>query len=220
MKRELTSDELEAYDDIAAAIHRLELARKLAEFRLELDQAKLLTNSITRITTNLPCDLLRDLRQRHTLPNFVETGTGGGVTAMMMSPLFERVWTIELCGQASAYASMCLSRFNNVTALQGYSPEFLRVFSRDKPTLFWLDAHWCGGPRLGPECPLLEELDAIGGLDDGSVILIDDARLFVSPPPLPHNPEEWPALADICAKVRWWDVNVQVIGDVILIEKP
>lgn len=173
------------------------------------------------MTTNIPSNILEHLRRQHGLVYFVETGTAGGATATLMAPLFEKVWTVELLDSSATAAEERLRRFPNVTVRRGGSPEFLRWVMPllDKPALIWLDAHWCGGQRLGPECPLLEELDAIGGLSGGNVILIDDARLFVKPPPPPHRPEEWPTLKDIKEKVKDWGVRVDVLADVILIEK-
>ena len=70
--------------------------------------------------------------------------------------------------------------------------------------LFWLDAHWSGSQTYGEddECPLLEELEIILSSNlKNFAILIDDARLFLAPPPLPHNLEIWPSITDICRAV-------------------
>jgi hypothetical protein len=70
-----------------------------------------------------------------------------------------------------------------------------------EPALIWLDAHWSrdlgyGRPEFG-ECPVLAEIEAITchGLDH--VVLIDDARYFVNPPPKPHKPDQWPTFDEI-----------------------
>jgi hypothetical protein len=65
------------------------------------------------------------------------------------------------------------------------------------PAVFWLDAHWCGDESFGltAECPILEEIETINRhhrADADHVLLIDDARLFLRPPPPPHRPEDWP----------------------------
>jgi hypothetical protein len=72
-----------------------------------------------------------------------------------------------------------------------------------------LDAHYSGGGTAGQdyECPLLEEIEAIGGSDNDSYIFIDDARLFCSPPPRPHSVEDWPTISDVILKIH------QILGD-------
>src|SRR5262249_37301762 len=52
------------------------------------------------------------------------------------------------------------------------------------------------------ECPLLAELDAIGTLNSESAILIDDARLFLAPPPPPHDAEQWPLIDEVVLRLR------------------
>jgi len=82
------------------------------------------------------------------------------------------------------------------------------------PTVYWLDAHWCGqDERLGPECPIMRELAAIGPLRDCDVIICDEADYFVGGPynvlnhnrePRQHRPEEWPSYQEIEALVASW----------------
>ena len=50
----------------------------------------------------------------------------------------------------------------------------------NKPTLFWLDAHYSGGETAqGPEdSPIMKELDFILNHRSDHCILIDDARCF------------------------------------------
>lgn len=170
--------------------------------------------------TNIPRQLLDRLRQTYALKYFVETGTNRGHTAALMAGLFTKVWTVELASDRQQAAAKFLSKYSHVVCTAGESPDFLRRLmpQLDQPTLFWLDAHWCGGPKLGPECPLLDELSAVGNLDGRHVILIDDARLFVNPPPYPHDPDDWPALQQVRYAVAGWGANLLVVGDVILIE--
>src|SRR5262249_21242559 len=68
------------------------------------------------------------------------------------------------------------------------------------PAVLWLDAHWCGEGTFGPaaECPLLDELGWVDRSHPGHVIMIDDARLFLAPPPAPHRAEDWPDLLQVC----------------------
>ena len=108
---------------------------------------------------------------------------------------------------------------NNVEVIHGSSPAVLSSLSRelaDTSVLYWLDAHWCGGPTGGQtyECPLIAEIAAIGSLNEQSVVLIDDARFFIAPPPAPHAVESWPMVADVVQalaglsdKHRMWIIN-------------
>ena len=167
-------------------------------------------------------DLMLSLKERYQLSVFVETGTARGQTAAMAAEHFDQVYTIEADEGTYCHTYQFLKHFDNVEALLGRSDRVLWNVKllHDKPCLFYLDAHWSGdGPRIGPECPLLGELDAIGGTDGRHVILIDDYRMFKDPPPPPHRPEEWPTLEDIEAKYKSWNDGTwgNVYGDVILL---
>ncbi len=112
----------------------------------------------------------------------------------------------------------------NVHLYCGASADVLRRQRRlfaDRPVLFWLDAHWCfaeGSAGEGSQSPLLAELAAIGQLHPDSVVLIDDARLYLCAPPKSHRASDWPdfhsvvgALFDIGANHR-----LSVCNDVII----
>jgi hypothetical protein len=72
------------------------------------------------------------------------------------------------------------------------------------------------------ECPLLFELEAIGSLNDRSVVMIDDARLFLAPPPAPSKPGEWPHLSELLARLSAVrpENELLVIDDVIVFFPP
>jgi hypothetical protein len=132
---------------------------------------------------------------------FVETGTGQGDTLAAVRPLFSEIHTIERDESLHAAAACRFSGDAAVNVYLGDSgrllPEILpRLGSR--AVLYWLDAHATGEAAVdGPECPLLDELAAISFLSERSVILIDDARLFLAPPPPPRRPEAWPSLGAV-----------------------
>ncbi len=73
------------------------------------------------------------------------------------------------------------------------SASFLRTHSQEfasRPALFWLDAHWCqAGQTSGhpSQSPLVDELAAIRSLHPDSVVLIDDARLYLLRAPTPSR---------------------------------
>ena len=65
--------------------------------------------------------------------------------------------------------------------VEGNSGELLPLVTKiDKPTLFWLDAHYSGGETAqGPEdSPIMKELHFIFNHRKDHCILIDDARCF------------------------------------------
>lgn len=131
---------------------------------------------------------------------FVEGGTYEGGTAKKMSNMFSKVVTIEKSDVMYTKAKEILNNYSNVTMLKGDTRENLRnVLESNNNILLWLDAHWSGGETYGKgdECPLVEELEIIFDYDKNQVVLIDDARCFLAPPPSPHDYKNWPTLLDI-----------------------
>jgi hypothetical protein len=119
-------------------------------------------------------------------------------------------------------ARVNLAPFANVVLALGDSRTLLaQALPGLPPTLFWLDAHWCGGHTAGEldaECPLLEELELLAPELDRHFVLIDDARLFAMPPPLPHSAAAWPDLAAIFDVLRSrHEPYITVYRDVIIV---
>lgn len=141
------------------------------------------------------------LKKKLNLDVFVEGGTYRGGTAKSMSESFRKVFTIEKSDSMFDIAKENLKDIPNVELLKGDTREHLRnILDNNDNILFWLDAHWSGGDTYGEEdeCPLIEELEIIFDYPDKNmVILIDDARLFLAPPPYPHKVDNWPSLTDI-----------------------
>lgn len=140
------------------------------------------------------------LKKSLELDVFVEGGTYRGETAKKMSDSFRKVYTIEKSDVMHGIAKENLENVSNVTMLKGDTREHLAdILDNNDNILFWLDAHWSGGDTYGEEdeCPLVEELEIIFEYPKNYVILIDDARLFLSPPPYPHKFQNWPSLTDI-----------------------
>jgi hypothetical protein len=127
--------------------------------------------------------VMKKLKKDHNINTFVETGTAGGTTTREMSKHFKNVYSIELNPTFYYRAKGTLEERKNVKILLGDSGEKLKeVLSRlEKPTLFWLDAHYSGGDTaLGDkQTPIEKELKSIFNhkIKD-HVILIDDARCF------------------------------------------
>jgi hypothetical protein len=168
------------------------------------------------------------LAERLRIKTFIETGTYRAGTSLWAHQCgqFERVITIE--GYRKRYdgniATYGLHSLPGLEFVYGDSrtklAEILKTVS--EPAVFWLDAHWCGDGALdshaiGDECPLREELLAINDhkAAPSHVILIDDARLFIEPPPYPHHPEQWPTMQEVEALLKHHARGVEVKDDVI-----
>lgn len=152
------------------------------------------------ISFTLDQSLVRELRRHLHCTRFVETGTFRGDSLEIAQALFAHCLSIELSPEYHEAARQRFAHAPHVNVLLGDSPAVLRaqraVFTGES-TLFWLDAHWCAAENTAGEksqCPLLDELDAVGPLHPRSAILIDDARLFLSAPPKPHEISAWPGL--------------------------
>ena len=173
-----------------------------------------------RVTWGPPREILHGLKVLFSPNVFVETGTFLGETAAWAAGLFDSVYTIEAAKELYLQASQRHTRLNNVKFLNGESQAILAevVAQLDQPALFWLDAHWSGGPTWGSdqECPLLEELAVICASSLNHLILIDDARLFLAPPPSPHKPEQWPDIGQICKILGLARRRVAIVEDVII----
>jgi len=149
--------------------------------------------------------LAADLRDQLRLRRAVETGTFRGITARSLASLFDRVITIELSASLHEQATIGLGDLPQVEAVHGDSVEVLGAIARsDVPTLYFLDGHWSGGATEGVEneCPVLEEIAAIGTGHPNDCMLIDDARLFTAAPPPPHDPAHWPTIIDVFDAIR------------------
>ncbi len=173
----------------------------------------------------VPRQLVLAIRQYFGANCFVETGTFQGATAVWAGGVFPSVVTIEASEQLHAQAVAQFGHLKNIRFLCGSSPAVLReiVPSLAQPAIFWLDAHWSGGVTAGSEyeCPLLEEIRAIDGCGEQAFILIDDARLFMSPPPLPHKAEQWPDLASVLGALREkYPARYVVISEDVIIAAP
>lgn len=172
--------------------------------------------------SRIPLHLLYPLQIALKLRNFVETGTYYGETTSLMAPVFDAVHTIELDPQMAARSRQQFQAVSNVTCWEGDSSAILPMLisKLDAPTAFWLDGHYSGpGTACGTlECPLLGELTALQRFPHHGLILIDDARYFVNPPPPPHDTSHWPTLGQLMeiakenAEQRWL-----LVDDVIAI---
>lgn len=168
--------------------------------------------------------LMLVLKNEYNLPTFVETGTFQGGTSVWAAEHFQKVFTIEFAKHIYEATSTAYSHVKNIEFLWGHTKEQLKLVvpQLKEPALFWLDAHWMGGGTAGEndECPLLEELQIINDSECEHFILIDDARLFLSPPPSPHCIEQWPGMNEIIATLSAGRSRYTVIFEDAIISVP
>jgi hypothetical protein len=133
---------------------------------------------------------------------FFETGTNRAETAVWASTNFERVFTVEAYEPLYQKAVETFGNRKNIQFLEGDSRTHIKSLtsSLTEPAIFWLDAHWCGEQTFGKsdECPLVGELELLNASKVPHIVLIDDARLFLAPPPAPHEASHWPDISTIC----------------------
>jgi len=128
-------------------------------------------------------------------PVFIETRTYLGDTVSALRYSFREIYSIELDEKLAQRAKNIFKNYKHIHILQGDSAKILPAILENikKPTLFWLDAHYSGGitAKGEKENPILDELQTIlNQWVGGSVILIDDARLF-------KKENNWPEIEDI-----------------------
>lgn len=153
----------------------------------------------------------------------VETGTFEGQSLADLHDTFEILHSVELSHQ---YYQAAVARFagtHKINLYQGDSASVLRHLSIELSkvsTLYFLDAHWCVATNTAgqaSQCPLLAELRAIGKLNEQSVVLIDDARLFLAAPLSPHEITHWPNFHQIVEQLMLIGCShdLMVVNDVI-----
>mgnify|MGYP001806117693 FL=1 len=158
--------------------------------------------------------------QKFSIHTLVETGTYLGDTIYACRNSFEKIYSIDLSIPLHEKAKKRFAGFSHITLLLGDSTTVLLdvIPQLQEPTLFWLDAHYCGGiTGLGDlETPIWRELEAIFNhhITD-HVILIDDARLF-------QGKNDYPTVEEI----HNWVVSrrshwvFEVADDIMVIHKP
>jgi hypothetical protein len=151
----------------------------------------------------------------------VETGTYEGGTVAVVGDRFDAVFTIELNPELHRRAVRRFRHAANVQVIHGDSSEELERLlpSLDRPTLFWLDAHYSRGGAPSAkgkyDPPLMFELGAILALHDPRhVVLIDDARCC-------GVEAGWPTVAELEALVRssGLDLALELRHDLVRIHR-
>lgn len=160
------------------------------------------------VNFSIDLGLVAALKKVLPLDVFVETGTFRGDTVELVKDLFREIHSVEL---SSEYFEAACSRFEgqaHINLVRGDSAVVLAAWAavlNDKSVLYFLDAHWCVADNTAGEtsqCPLLNEIRGIGQLNAESLIVIDDARLFLAPPPAPHEISQWPGINEMLEALR------------------
>lgn len=167
--------------------------------------------------------LVTSLQSALPLKVLIETGTFEGATIANLVAQFDKIVSIELSEALWLNAANRFNQLDHVQILHGNSQDRLRELQSQLQhvgVLYWLDAHWCVASNTAGElsqCPLIEELKAIGKLNRESVVLIDDARLFLAPPLAPHEISQWPGFHQIITQLLTMSAEheIMVINDVI-----
>lgn len=169
----------------------------------------------------LPQQFAAGLRDRLGLTRAIETGTYRGGGTRRLASIFPSVITVEISEELARAAAESLAEVPGIEVRHGTSRDVLpTIVDPAEPTLYWLDGHWSGGVTGGKEdeCPVLAELEGIAAGHPSDVILIDDARLFLAPPPAPHDPAQWPdvgQLVEALARAKPGH-NVLIAHDIVI----
>lgn len=173
---------------------------------------------------SIDAKLLETIIHKNRFDAFVETGTYKGDSVDGIRHLFPEIHTIELSKEYYQSAKSRFDKHSNIHLYLGDSSVVIKDVVKKiggKSICFWLDAHWCADENTGgkdSQCPLLKELRGIGTLNDRSLIMIDDARMFLSPPLAPHEISQWPELDDIIFELKRLSSGhkLMVIDDVLI----
>lgn len=141
------------------------------------------------------------------IKTFIETGSGHGETVQKALKIFPEVHTIELAD--GLYQEVNGKFGQQANCHYGRSADILESIlpgMNGEPILYWLDAHYSGGPTAGAneQCALIEEIEVLNrrsGNDD--FIIIDDAHVFFSPAVYGQvdwlDVRQWPDIQEIFA---------------------
>jgi len=134
---------------------------------------------------------IRKYAKQYGLRCFVETGTYRGRMIAALKRDFDEIYSIELSEKLHSVARERFARDGHIKLICGDSGEELpRLMERLAcQSLFWLDAHYCGGETAGrmQATPILKEIACVLNDRKAHVILVDDMRLFGADPAYPTS---------------------------------
>ncbi len=144
---------------------------------------------------------------------FIETGTYLGVTTNYVKKHFKKLFSIELSEKLANEAKKYFKNKKNVEILQGDSGLLIEkiVQNNTSKKLFWLDAHYSAGITEASldfgHTPISKELEIVlNHWVEGSVVLIDDARLF-------NGTDNYPKVNDLIEFVKSKNLNLKIFTD-------
>lgn len=148
-----------------------------------------------------PWPIILEIKSIFNVTDFIETGTYYGNTAVEAASHFDKVITIENSDIFYKEVIKKHRHLQNIDFLFGDSRTVLKkiIPNLGKTAILWLDGHWCGGKSYGKQdqCPLIDEIQIINSSDQAHFLFIDDARLFMSSPPIPNEIEQWPNITEV-----------------------
>jgi hypothetical protein len=176
------------------------------------------------ITFSLDENLAAFLAGELPLGLFIETGAFHGDSLEAARRHFPECRSCEVSPELHERVRTRFAGQSNIKVQLSDSPAFLagqRTEFAARPSLFWLDAHWCQAEKTAgrsSQSPLLSELAAIRPLHPDSVILIDDARLYLCAPPHPQDCAGWPDFHAVLTLLLSLSSQhrVMVLNDVII----
>lgn len=172
------------------------------------------------------------LIERFHLRAAIETGTYLGGGALQLAALCSRVWSIERDATLAEFAMATYGHVENLTILPGDASERLGsvLDGLQEPAFFFLDAHWFrlsprASVRLSPQCRILEELEVIRehhSCIGRSVLMVDDAVMFLGSLPRPFERRDFPPITDVIERLRRLSpaFHVVVTDDVLIAGPP
>jgi len=171
-------------------------------------------------TGGIPINYIRLFSSTFNISVFVETGTAGGESikqAALIFPICHTIEVVEGRSEGSYPDNVTLHTGNSANLLLGIAESY-----NNQKVFFWLDAHWSepyASEEQDQECPLMQEIDSIfhAGCKE-PFIMIDDARLFLGPPPWPCDPRKWPNIKGIFERLTdcWPEHIITMIDDYII----
>lgn len=170
----------------------------------------------------VPTELVCTLQDTFGVQCFIETGTYLGTSALWASKRFRSVFTIEADRKLYEAACAHLASAKNVVPIcENSSSGLAQVLARiNEPAIVWLDAHWSCGETFGADdqCPLLTEIRLLNEFPHEHFVIIDDARLFLRPPPSPLRVDQWPTIVDVVNALHNASVNryIAIYHDIIV----
>jgi hypothetical protein len=173
---------------------------------------------VTYLPANERVEIIRSYARQYNTRVFIETGTSIGDTVAALVNEFDVLNTIEIDPGLYRDARSRFARYAHVNCLLGDSGIWLcdLVPYLVDPVLFWLDGHYCGGPGRGEiDTPIRTELIWALQAPPGSVILIDDARLFEGMSEHTEEFKDYPSIHWVEAVAAECNYNLLIQDDIM-----